>query len=69
MRSVLGLGLLCGIGFAMSLFIASLAYSDPNTYDRAVLGVLMASLVSAVAGYGWLTMTSRPIGSPVPDQR
>lgn len=65
-RSTLGLGLLCGIGFTMSLFIASLAYSDPAIYDRAVLGVLLASVVSAVVGYGWLRLTLKPIGSAAP---
>ena len=39
-RAMLGLGLLCGIGFTMSLFIASLAYRDPLLYEEAVLGVL-----------------------------
>jgi NhaA family Na+:H+ antiporter len=53
-RSTIGLGLLCGIGFTMSLFIASLAYSDPVFYEEAVLGVLLASVVSAVLGYVWL---------------
>ncbi|GAB6195065.1 Na+/H+ antiporter NhaA [Lysobacter xanthus] len=53
-RRTLGLGLLCGIGFTMSLFIASLAYHDPLRYDEAVLGVLLGSLVSAVLGYAWL---------------
>ena len=53
-RSTLGLGLLCGIGFTMSLFIASLAYGADPAYERAVLGVLAASLVSAVLGYAWL---------------
>jgi NhaA family Na+:H+ antiporter len=52
-RSTIGLGLLCGIGFTMSLFIASLAY-DTLRYEEAVLGVLIASVVSAVLGYAWL---------------
>ncbi|RDZ27172.1 Na+/H+ antiporter NhaA [Lysobacter silvisoli] len=54
LRAMLGLGLMCGIGFTMSLFIASLAYQDPMRYDEAVLGVLAASLISAVLGYVWL---------------
>lgn len=56
-RAMLGLGLMCGIGFTMSLFIASLAYRDPHLYEEAVLGVLLASLVSALLGYAWLRMT------------
>jgi NhaA family Na+:H+ antiporter len=53
-RSMIGLGLLCGIGFTMSLFIASLGYRDPLNYDAAVLGVLCASVIAAVVGYLWL---------------
>ncbi|GAA5070367.1 Na+/H+ antiporter NhaA [Lysobacter panacisoli] len=54
LRAMLGLGLMCGIGFTMSLFIASLAYRDPARYEEAVLGVLVASLLSAVLGFLWL---------------
>ncbi|HWI23746.1 MAG TPA: Na+/H+ antiporter NhaA [Lysobacter sp.] len=54
LRAMLGLGVLCGIGFTMSLFIASLAYQDALRYDEAVLGVLGASIVSALLGYAWL---------------
>ena len=53
-RTTIGLGLLCGIGFTMSLFIASLAYHDAARYEAAVLGVLSASVASAVIGYLWL---------------
>ncbi|WP_394539959.1 Na+/H+ antiporter NhaA [Lysobacter enzymogenes] len=53
-RAMIGLGLMCGIGFTMSLFIASLAYQDPLLYEEAVLGILGASLLSAVIGYAWL---------------
>ncbi|MBW8851808.1 MAG: Na+/H+ antiporter NhaA [Xanthomonadales bacterium] len=54
-RAVVGLGLLCGIGFTMSLFIASLAFEATPALARAsVLGVLGASLLAATAGYVWL---------------
>ncbi len=57
-RSMLGVGLLCGIGFTMSLFIASLAFSDDgNLFQFAVLGVLVASVAAALAGYVWLRLT------------
>jgi NhaA family Na+:H+ antiporter len=58
-RALIGLGLLCGIGFTMSLFIASLAYSDGLRYGEAVLGVLSASVASALLGYGWLRFAWR----------
>lgn len=57
-RSMIGLGLLCGIGFTMSLFIASLAYADDgDVFQHAVLGVLCASVAAALAGYLWLRAT------------
>ena len=57
-RSMVGLGLLCGVGFTMSLFIASLAFSDDgDMFQFAVLGVLCASLSAAVSGYLWLRAT------------
>jgi NhaA family Na+:H+ antiporter len=52
-RAMLGLGMLCGIGFTMSLFIASLAYTDVH-YEEAVLGVLAASVLAATLGMLWL---------------
>ncbi|MCI4567593.1 Na+/H+ antiporter NhaA [Lysobacter sp. CFH 32150] len=57
LRALFGLGVLCGIGFTMSLFIASLAYHDPLRYDEAVLGVLAASVLAALGGYAWLRVT------------
>ena len=57
MRAMLGLGMLCGIGFTMSLFIAGLAYGQSHAYSDAVLGVLVASIISAVAGLLWLRAT------------
>jgi len=54
LRSMIGLGVLCGIGFTMSLFIASLGYRDPLNYEAAVLGVLCASVIAALIGFLWL---------------
>ena len=58
LRAMLGLGMLCGIGFTMSLFIAGLAFAgQPQAYAESVLGVLGGSLVAAVIGTLWLHMT------------
>lgn len=48
-----GITLLCGIGFTMSLFIASLAFEHVGQeYIKPVrLGILSASFLSAVTGY------------------
>ncbi|QIL21550.1 Na+/H+ antiporter NhaA [Thermomonas sp. HDW16] len=57
LRAMIGLGLLCGIGFTMSLFIGSLAFTaSPLHYTESVIGVLMASVVAALLGLGWLRL-------------
>lgn len=46
-------GLLAGIGFTMSIFIAMLAFTDEALLNAAKLGVLLGSLMAAVLGLGW----------------
>jgi NhaA family Na+:H+ antiporter len=50
-KMMLGAGCLGGIGFTMSLFIASLAFGSGALLDVAKLGVIAASVVSGVTGY------------------
>ena len=49
-RQVVGVGMLAGIGFTMSLFIANLAFGDTPALETAKVGILAASVTSAVAG-------------------
>lgn len=51
--SITLIGLLAGIGFTMSIFIANLAFVDPATLGAAKLGVLSASVVAAALGLAW----------------
>lgn len=46
-------GLLAGIGFTMSIFIAMLAFVDDNLLSAAKLGVLAGSTIAALIGLGW----------------
>lgn len=46
-------GLLGGIGFTMSIFIAGLAFVDTSTLDAAKLAVLSASALSALLALGY----------------
>jgi len=57
---MLGAGCLAGIGFTMSLFIGTLAFSDIATLNEVRLGVLGGSVVSAVAGILILVLAARP---------
>ena len=47
------IGLLAGIGFTMSIFIAMLAFTDSKLLDAAKFGVLLGSLISVTLGLGW----------------
>jgi len=49
-KSMAGYGLLAGIGFTMSLFIAMLAFEDPTMVDAAKRGIIAGSLLAGVAG-------------------
>lgn len=49
-----GLACLCGVGFTMSLFIATLAFDGPNAAalnTEARMGILMGSILSGLSGY------------------
>lgn len=52
-------GLLAGIGFTMSIFIANLAFVDANLLGAAKLGVLLASLCAAILGLTWGAIRAR----------
>jgi NhaA family Na+:H+ antiporter len=55
---VIGGGMLAGIGFTMALFIAALAL-EGEMLDKAKVGVLLASLLSAAVGVIVLLLTSQ----------
>jgi NhaA family Na+:H+ antiporter len=52
-------GLLAGIGFTMSIFIAMLAFDDENLLAAAKLGVLVGSTLAALIGLGWGVVHAR----------
>jgi NhaA family Na+:H+ antiporter len=59
-----GLGLLCGIGFTMSLFIATLAYDPGSHYvNEARLGILLGTGLSAAVG---VLVLARVLPRPAP---
>lgn len=56
---LLGVSLLCGIGFTMSLFIGLLAFADPAYQDQVKFGILAGSLVAGCLGYLILRFAER----------
>ncbi len=47
----IGMAILCGIGFTMSLFVGDLSFTDPVFTNRVRLGVLGASVIMATLGW------------------
>jgi len=56
---VLLVGLLAGIGFTMSIFIAMLAFNDPLLLGAAKMGVLLASVTAGALGLCWGVIYTR----------
>lgn len=59
LAQVWGVAALGGIGFTVSLFVAQLAYTDPEVIDLAKIGIFTGSIVSAVVGVVLLTRGGR----------
>lgn len=57
---IIGVGLLSGIGFTMSIFIANLAFANDNALiDASKIGILIGSVVAGLAGYLVLRFTGK----------
>lgn len=56
---ITGVGILAGIGFTMSIFMALLSFEDPLLISAAKISVLCASFIAAVAGYQLLRSTAK----------
>ncbi len=56
---IIGVSLLGGIGFTMSLFITELAFESRFMVEQAKMGIIIASLLAGIAGYFMLNYASR----------
>ncbi|HKG06375.1 MAG TPA: Na+/H+ antiporter NhaA [Pedobacter sp.] len=60
-KHIIGLGMLAGIGFTMSIFISLLSFSDPMNITEAKFAVLCASVISGLAGFIFLKTIRKPV--------
>ncbi len=64
-RHIIGVGLLAGIGFTVSIFVSILAFDEETLTSEAKIGVLLASILSAVIGYAFLRAGSTKAEHPI----
>ena len=49
---IIGVAVLAGLGFTMSIFISNLAFNQyPNYVDSAKIGILIASILAGILGF------------------
>lgn len=65
---LLALALLGGVGFTMALFIANLAFTDPELLNQAKIGILIGSTIAGVGGFLILRMTLPPVPEPAANE-
>jgi NhaA family Na+:H+ antiporter len=58
-KHIIGVAMLAGVGFTMSLFISGLAFDVPEMITEAKYGILLASLVSGILGIAFLKSISK----------
>lgn len=58
-RNLFGLGLLASIGFTMSLFITSLAFTSEEYITQAKIGIFTASIIGGILGYAILKKSAK----------
>jgi Na+:H+ antiporter, NhaA family len=60
-QHIIGAGILAGIGFTMSIFIATLAFKTEDAKDIAKIAVLIGSFLSIILGMIWFRSVCKPV--------
>lgn len=70
-KHIIGLGMLGGIGFTMSIFIALLSFDDESLRGASKIAILIASTLSGIAGFIFLAAIRKKgkatVSNPVSD--
>jgi len=61
-KDILGAGMVAGIGFTMSIFMATLAFTEPAMQVTAKVSIIAASTLAGILGYVYLLNRSRKKG-------
>lgn len=56
-KNIIGAGILGGIGFTMSIFIAILAFDNENIVNNSKIAILIASFIAGIVGFIFLKLT------------
>lgn len=58
-KQLWGVGMIAGIGFTMSIFIASLAFDEAGIQIVSIMSVIAASVIASIAGFIFLRLLTR----------
>ncbi|MFM6976105.1 MAG: Na+/H+ antiporter NhaA [Sphingobacteriaceae bacterium] len=58
-KHILGLGMLAGIGFTMSIFVSLLSFKEATLQTEAKFCILVASILASFIGYQFLNMLNK----------
>lgn len=60
-KQLWGVGMIAGVGFTMSIFIATLAFKEVDIQVISVMSVILASVVAGIGGFIFLRATCREV--------
>lgn len=66
-KHIIGLGMLAGIGFTMSIFVSLLSFSNPEYQSEAKFAILTASVLAAIIGSVYLSFLNGKLKKRAPE--
>lgn len=62
-KQLWGVGMIAGVGFTMSIFIATLAFKEVDIQVISVMSVILASVVAGIGGFIFLRATCKEVAA------